>query len=117
MLRYRLLPYFYTLLYTTHRTGAPIMRPLFFEFPRDANTHRVDAQFILGKSVLVSPVLKPNKTTVRAYFPHGDWFNLFDYGKHVRGARAGVHVTLDAARDAVNAHVRGGLCCPCRRWG
>lgn len=56
-LRYKLLPTLYTIFKYSHDTGAPIARPLFFGWPHDPTTHTTDEQFMLGDSILVSPVL------------------------------------------------------------
>lgn len=52
--RYRLLPYFYTLFYAAHRSGLPIVRPVFFADPPDPRLRAVDDSFLLGPDVLVT---------------------------------------------------------------
>jgi hypothetical protein len=114
--RYRLLPFFYTLLYEAHKTGAPIARPLFFEYPEDEETWSIDEQFLLGNALLVSPVLSPGQDTVTAYFPRGVWYNLFDLSKIVMAVKQGMYEHLEAPGDTINVHVQHGSIIPMQEF-
>jgi alpha-glucosidase len=72
-LRMRLLPYLYTAFEECHRTGAPILRPLLFEFPDDPATYTADDEFLVGPSVLVAPITRPGIEHRHVYLPAGTW--------------------------------------------
>jgi alpha-glucosidase len=76
-LRQRLLPYLYTLFEECHRTGAPILRPLFWAHPEDQATYSMDDEFLCGDSLLVAPVTRPGVEYRHVYLPQGTWFHLW----------------------------------------
>lgn len=77
-LRYQFLPYLYTLFREHERTGAPVMRPLWFEFPDDKLTYLINDQYMVGSDVMVAPVVKEGMRTRGIYLPAGagwiDWW-------------------------------------------
>jgi alpha-glucosidase len=76
-LRQRLLPYFYSLFEECHKTGAPILRPLLFEYPDDETTYSADDEFLLGDALLVAPITRPGIEHRHAYLPEGTWFHYW----------------------------------------
>ncbi|KXN84857.1 Alpha-xylosidase [Leucoagaricus sp. SymC.cos] len=55
-LKLSLMPYLYGAAISTHRTGTPMMRPLFFEFPEDRTSWTIDEAYMLGVNLYVAPV-------------------------------------------------------------
>ncbi|MCO5599251.1 hypothetical protein L7F22_053352 [Adiantum nelumboides] len=110
-LRYTLLPYLYTVMQEAHDCGAPVARPLFFTFPEDIFTLNISSQFLLGRGLLVSPVLEAGAENVTAYFPKGTWYSLSDVG-HEMVESQGSLITLPSPWDTVNVHVYEGTIIP-----
>jgi alpha-glucosidase (family GH31 glycosyl hydrolase) len=74
--RYALLPYLYTLFRHANTDGLPIMRPMWYEYPRLEAGFDVDDQFLLGQAILVAPVLEAGATSRSILFPPSDrWFD------------------------------------------
>jgi alpha-glucosidase len=93
--RYRLLPYLETLFEESMRTGAPIMRPLFWEFANDPNTYHIQDQFMLGSAILVAPVVQPGVVERLVYVPEGDWYNPWSHSLVHGGSMVRVSSPLD----------------------
>ena len=76
--RYRLIPYLYSLLWESHRSGAPIVRPMFWQFQQDERCYGWDTQqqFLLGRNVLIAPVTRENQYLRKLYLPEGKWIDL-----------------------------------------
>ncbi|XP_061985580.1 alpha-xylosidase 1-like [Populus nigra] len=115
-MRYKILPYLYTLSYEAHTTGAPIARPLFFSFPDYTECYGLSTQFLLGSSLMISPVLEQGKSQVKALFPPGSWYNLFDMTQAIT-SEGGQYVTLDAPLHVVNVHLHQNTILPMQQGG
>ncbi|XVE91421.1 hypothetical protein REPUB_Repub01dG0008100 [Reevesia pubescens] len=114
-MRYKLLPYLYTLTYLAHISGAPIARPLFFSFPAYKECYGLSTQFLLGSSLMVSPVLEQGKTSVKALFPPGSWYSVFDMTQTI--VSKGQYFALDAPLHVVNVHLYQNTILPMQRGG
>ena len=79
-LRYRMLPYLYSCMYEASRTGLPVMRPLFLEFPEDERCYTDENLcFLFGPSVLVANVVEPGAQSRTVYLPAGcTWYDMND---------------------------------------
>ncbi len=108
-LRYRMLPYNYTIAFENNRTGMPMMRPLFFAEPdNEALLGKSDA-YLWGNDFLVAPITKPGVTSKSVYFPNsGNWFDFFSGQKHVGGKTEEIAV----AGNHIPVFVRGGSFIP-----
>lgn len=69
MLRYTLLPYWYSVFYEAYISGMPVMRAMFMEFPEDASTYAMDHQWMIGSSLLVCPITQQGHTSIGVYLP------------------------------------------------
>jgi alpha-glucosidase len=74
-LRYRLMPYLYSAFVKASQTGAPIQRPLIFDYQYDSGAKDTDDQFLLGDQILVAPVTEPKANERGVYLPAGEWFD------------------------------------------
>ena len=72
-----LTPYRKQLMDEAARTGAPIVRHLFLQYPSDPNTYNLRYQFMFGADFMVAPVVDAGAQQVRLYLPAGDWTNLW----------------------------------------
>jgi len=111
-MRYQMLPYIYTLFFQAHTTGSTVARPLWMNFPSDTSALSIDRQFMLGSSILISPVLDQGVTTVSAYFPQGYWYDFASRVLAVDASAAGVWQTLTTPLESVNVHIKGGSVLP-----
>ncbi|HEV7377257.1 MAG TPA: glycoside hydrolase family 31 protein [Pyrinomonadaceae bacterium] len=107
-LRYRLLPFLYTVLEEAHRTGVPLFRPLVLNYQNDSNTLNLDDQFMVGTDLLVAPILQPNQTSRLVYLPEGLWYDFWT-GKKYSG---GTMTRVDAPLEVVPMFIRGGSIIP-----
>jgi alpha-glucosidase len=112
--RYKLLPYIYTLAEEASRTGIPMMRPLFLEFPQTTRPLDLQAgsEFLLGPSLLIAPAPMPD--TLDAYqvlLPPGGWFDYWS-GKKVDAVAAHNTLRVQPHLEQLPVFVRAGSILP-----
>ncbi len=110
-LRYQLLPYLYTVFQQHTETGAPVMRPLWFNYPTDFNTydaHGTD-EYLVGDDLLVAPVVQAGAVERNVYFPQGDaWLDWWT-GARYEGGKAAL---IPAPLNRLPLFVRAGAAVP-----
>jgi len=108
-LRYRLLPYTYSVAYTSYQTGAPYMRALFMDFPADPKVADIPDEYMYGPAFLVAPVTEQGATHRTVYLPAGcDWYNYWT-NERLHGGQT---IVADAPIDTLPLFVRAGNIVP-----
>jgi len=121
-LRYRLLPYNYTLMREACDTGLPPMRVLWLHYPNDPEAVKLGDEYLWGRDLLVAPVVQKGAKSRRVYLPEGIWFDWWT-GEKLSGkrwierpvdlatmplyVRAGAIVPLDPVRQYTSQPVSG----------
>ncbi len=104
-LREQLRPYLSEQMTAAHKRGTPVMRPLFYDFPDDAEAWAVEDQYMFGPDVLVAPVLEAGVRARQVYLPgRGSWRDAWSGALH-DGGRC---VTADAPLRRIPVFVRDG---------
>ncbi len=108
-LRYRLLPYVYSLAWKVTTDDYTIQRPLVMDFLQDRATWEIGDQFMFGPDILVSPVLTEHATSRPVYLPAGAGWYDFWTGDRTDGGKS---VTVTAPLDRIPLDVRAGSILP-----
>ncbi len=108
-LRYKMLPYNYSLAFENSRTGAPLMRPLFFEEEDNQALFTDSSAYLWGEAFLVAPIVKPGVSEKEVYLPGGSQWIDFYSGKVYGGGQS---VTVQTEEEYIPAFVRGGSFIP-----
>ena len=75
-LRERMRPYIMEQMKKAHKDGTPVIRPLFFDFPSDKQTYKIEDEYMFGPDVLVAPVLYESVRSRKVYLPKGaEWID------------------------------------------
>jgi alpha-D-xyloside xylohydrolase len=108
-LRYRLMPYIYSLAWRVTSEDYTIQRPLVMDFRDDPATWEIGDQFMFGSAILVSPVLTEGATSRQVYLPAGAVWYDFWTGQRIQGGR---EIASDAPLDRIPLDIRAGSILP-----
>jgi alpha-glucosidase (family GH31 glycosyl hydrolase) len=101
-LRDRLVPYLSAQARISVEQAKPLMRGLFFDWPRDVRVWDFPLQYLLGDDLLVAPVTVEGAESVQVYLPEGDWVDVWS-GERLRGGRV---VTRAVPLDLIPVYCR-----------
>ena len=107
-LRYRLMPYIYSLAWMVTSQAYTMMRPLVFDFQDDTQVYGIKDQFMFGPALLVNPVSAMGATSRALYLPAGTWYDFWS-GSTTAGGKT---VTASAPLSQLPLYVRAGSILP-----
>ncbi|MEO8112098.1 MAG: TIM-barrel domain-containing protein [Ginsengibacter sp.] len=108
-LRYRLMPYIYSLAAATYHHDYTIMRGLIMDFANDTTVKNIGDQYMFGPSLLINPVYNYKERNKSLYLPAGQgWYDFYS-GKYMDGGR---RITVDAPYERMPVFVKEGSIIP-----
>lgn len=107
-LRYKLIPYLYSLAWETSQTGFPPIRPLFWENPLDHDLWDIEDEFLLGDSLLIAPITHENAHNRRITLPPGLWYSYWDDRQYIGPTQFDFPISL----ETIPIFVKGGALIP-----
>ena len=107
-LRYRLLPYIYSLAWMTTSQSYTPMRGLVMDFRTDTRAAAIGDEFMFGPAFLVKPVTEPGATTTSLYLPQAKWYDFWS-GTQTQGSRT---TEVSSPVDRLPLYIRAGSIVP-----
>ena len=107
-LRYRIMPYLYSLAASVHFDDATIMRGLVMDYPDDPEVRDLSDQWMLGPALMVCPVYEYGARSRSVYLPEGGWYDFYT-GEYYAGGR---RITVEAPYERIPLFVREGSILP-----
>jgi alpha-D-xyloside xylohydrolase len=107
-LRYRLMPYIYSLAGAVYHDGSTIMRAMAMDFPEEKETWNLADQYLFGPSLMVCPVYRFGERQRKVWFPGTGWYDLYS-GKYLEGNQK---TMVDAPYERMPLYVKAGSILP-----
>lgn len=95
MLRERLRPYIARHMDKASETGAPLMRPMFFDYPDDEICYSMGTQYMFGDDIIFAPITEQGATDKRVYLPSGEWIRTTDRAIYKGGQFVDAHAEIN----------------------
>lgn len=76
-IHFNLAIYFKPYIELASKTGIPVIRALFLNYPNDKETYKIKYQFMVGEGLLVAPIIKEKAKKIKLYLPEGKWMHVF----------------------------------------
>lgn len=105
LMRERLRPYITELMKAAHEKGTPLMRPLFYDFPKDKEAWNIEDAYMFGPDLLVAPVLHEGARSRKVYLPKGASWKDAHTNKRYDG---GQYIECDAPIDTIPLFLKDG---------
>lgn len=104
-IRYKLIPYIYDSMWNCSKNGAPIIRPLLFNYQNDKNTYEINDEFLCGENILVAPVVEQGAKARMIYLPEGEtWVDYWTKEEY----RGGQYIIRETPLDICPIFIKGG---------
>jgi alpha 1,3-glucosidase len=115
ILRYKLLPYLYFTFFQYHKSGIPMLRPIWFKYHNKFTLDLyMNKQFFYGDALLIRPVLTENEhftNSIATYLPEDDrWFDFTTYQEYTDKGEVNIKIT----NDNIGVFIKGGSILPMR---
>jgi len=107
-LRYRLMPYIYSMAWKVTNESYTMMRHLVMDYRTDAKVKAIDNQFMFGQSMLINPITSAGVTKRTVYLPAGTWYDFWT-GMQYKGSQT---INTDAPIDKIPVFVKAGSIIP-----
>jgi hypothetical protein len=107
-LRYRLIPYTYTLAAEARESGLPLMRAMWLHYPDDEQARGLGTQYLWGRDLLVAPVFTKGAATRDVYLPAGVWYDWWS-GEKATGPKT---ITKSVDLETMPLYARAGAIIP-----
>jgi alpha-D-xyloside xylohydrolase len=107
-LRYRLMPYIYSMAWMVTNDGYTPMRPLVMDYREDVRAQNIGDQFMYGPALMINPVTEPGATSRELYLPKAKWYDFWT-GHAIDG---GAIINATAPLERIPVYARAGSILP-----